>query len=494
MLLWYIRFMRASLTAKISQPVFWVAAILSMLQGWALTLFLQHGWKVLTDPYPADYGEGAVLDQAMRLFQGHNIYPASLITPPYVINVYPPIYLVGQILFIQHWGPSFWYGRAISFISTLLVAIFIIFTLKQFTRNWPASIVGGLTFLAIPYTIHWAPLFRVDMLALAFSWAALYIITRWPQLRWSLVLTVLLLTAAIYTRQSYALAAPLTVFCWLWAQSGLKRALTFAALLASLVLGIFLALNLATNGGFLFNTITILGRQNVSSEIIWYYAQDVASHLPLLLIAAGALVLIAFAKTSEKYLKAFFVPYLVAATISALTIGKPGSNVNYLLELVAALSLAAALLIFWLQRWRRLQWLGIALLAVQTFAIAQWTQSDYFPAHYAETHPENGQLMRLIQQTKGPVLTDEYIGLLLLDHRPVYIQPFDFSTLAKNGTWDQQPFLDMLDRRMFEVIIIYNPYDALVRQRWTKQMLQHIRENYVLTEHIENNEIYRRKP
>lgn len=496
MLLWYIRLMRTPLKTKIFQPVFWVAAILLGLQGWALTLFLQHGWQMLANPYPLDYGEGTMLDLAVRLSQRQEIYPVGLTVPPYITNVYPPVYLIAQFLFVQIYGPAFWYGRAISLLTAILTALLIALTLRQITRNTLASLAGGLTFLAIPYIVHWAPLFRVDMLALFFSWTALFVIVRWPTMRWSLLVTVALLVAAAYTKQTYMLTAPLTVFCWLWSQSGLKRALSFAIFFFSLIFGIFVALNFASAGGFFWNIFTVLGRQSISTDLIAYYLQDISVHLPLLLLAAVILILTLFAKTKtfEKPLKAFCLPYLLAASISALTIGKPGSNVNYLLELAAALSFATAFLITWLQRWPRWQLAGIILLTLQIYALTQWTQTDYFPTHYVESHPENPRLMQLIRQSKGPVLTDEYTGLLVLDHRPVYIQPFDLSAMANNGTWDQQPFLSMLNKRFFEVIILYNPSNALVRQRWTRQMLQHIRENYVLAEHIENNEIYRRKP
>lgn len=482
------------LYTKLFRRPFFFYILLFVFQTWAAIIFLQHGWSAISYPYQLDYGEGAVLDQVVRLSDWQPIYRTDLSIPPYVINVYPPVYLVAQLPFISLWGPAFWYGRAISLISTLAITLLITLTLHEFIENWAASIVGGLTFIAIPYVIHWAPLFRVDTLALFFSWGALLVIVRWPKERWSFFVTTLLLVASIYTRQSYLLAAPITTFCWLLVQSGWKRALSFLALLVSLVLGVFIVLNLATSRGFFFNTITILGKQTISTDTIWYYAQDVSNHMPYLLITTGMLVVMACTRIFESRSKAFIIPYLIGTFISALTIGKPGSNINYLIEFAAAISFSTAIIIVWLKRWRWLHILSLILLTLQICALIQWIKTDYYSSHYAEAYSESPQIMQLIQQTHGPVLTDEYLGLLLLDHRPVYIQPFDFSVLAKNELWNQQPFLDMLDRREFELIIIYSPYDGLVKQRWTKQMLEHINQNYEQVQSVGNNKIFRKRP
>lgn len=484
----------AKLHTKLSWKPLFFYLILFVFLSWTTVVFLQQGWNAISYPYQLDYGEGPVLDQAVRLFNSQSIYRTDLSTPPFVVNIYPPIYIVAQLPFINLFGPAFWYGRAMSFISILAIALLIILTLHEFLGNWIGSMVGGLTFLAIPYIVHWSHLFRIDALALLLTWGALFLIVRWPKARWSLSLAILLLAASIYTRQTYLLAGPLTVFCWLWAQSGWKRALSFTGLLISLVTGIFIILNWVTAGGFLFNTITILGEHTISLDTIWYFTQEVSKHLPFLLIAAGILVGIQWSRRSENPSYAFIIPYLLGSLVSALTIGKTGSNVNYLMEFSAALSFATAMFVARLGRWPWLQILSLVLLTAQIYSMGQWLATDYYPSRLAEPHAESPQLMRLIHQADGPVLTDEYIGLLLLDHRPVTILPFDFTVLAKNGMWDQQPFLDMLDQREFGLIIIYDPSGSLVRQRWTKQMLDHIKLNYEQVDSIADNDIYTRRP
>lgn len=63
------------------------------------------------------------------------------------------------------------------------------------------------------------------------------------------------MVAAIYTRQTYVLAAPLTAFIWLLVQHGPRKALALVAMVGGGSLGLLAVLNWLTGGGFLLNTV-----------------------------------------------------------------------------------------------------------------------------------------------------------------------------------------------------------------------------------------------
>ena len=147
--------------------------ILLMAQGRALVLFAQHVPLALNDPYTLNYGEGPLLDQAVRLARGENIYQADLATPPYTITNYPPLYVLAQVPFVERFGPAFWYGRLISLISILVAALLLGLTVQAVTKDWIAGLAAGLTLPAIPYVYYWSALARIDSLALALSMAGL---------------------------------------------------------------------------------------------------------------------------------------------------------------------------------------------------------------------------------------------------------------------------------------------------------------------------------
>ena len=308
----------------------------------AAWLLARHNWAAIAFPYPLDYGEGPLLDQAARLASFENIYRADLAAPPYTVSNYPPLFPLLQAPLTTAFGPAFWYGRALAALAALAAALFVGLTLHALTRDAVAAAVGGLTLLAFPYILHWSAFNRVDSLALGLSCAALYTVARWPHRRAGLVAAALLLTAAIYTRQSYALAAPLAAFVWLLRESPRRRAFELAAITAGASLAALLALQLITAGGFFFNIVTAnvnpFSRNNVR-----FRAEELRDHALPLLVSAGAFVVLGGWRRPPLWW--LVSPYLLGGTLSALTVGKTGSSVNYLFELCAALSLAAGALV-----------------------------------------------------------------------------------------------------------------------------------------------------
>src|SRR5215210_9325759 len=125
--------------------VLWAATAVFLLAGaWAASLFVRHGLAALAFPYPLNYGEGPLLDQAARLADLKNIYPADLSKPPYVVSNYPALFVLLQAPFVWIFGPGFLYGRAISLLSTVAVAALVALTVHALTRDRTASAAGGL--------------------------------------------------------------------------------------------------------------------------------------------------------------------------------------------------------------------------------------------------------------------------------------------------------------------------------------------------------------
>jgi hypothetical protein len=106
------------------------------------------------------------------------------------------------------------------------------------------------------------------------------------------------------------------------------------------------------------------------------------------------------------------------------------------------------------------------------------------------------RLEGVVEGSKGPVLADEYAGLLPLDGRRIYLQPFEMTQLQRDGRWDQGPLLRSIRRRKFPVILIWKPRYAagIERERWTRGMLEAIEENYEPAHTHAGTVVYRPKP
>ncbi len=473
----------------------------------ALIVFSIHTLLGLLYPYPLDYGEAPLVDQAMRLAEGRAIYRANLDTPPYTITNYPPLYVLAMTPFVALFGPNFWGGRLISIVSALVVAYFLGGVVDAQAGNRRggdrfAARLTALLFLAFPYVASWAKLARIDLLALALSTAALYVIARWPQHNRALVGTALLLTAAIYTRQSYGLAAPFAAFVWVFVRRGWRAALALAGMVGAVGLTLFLILNLATGGGFFFNIVTAnVNPFNV--DTVMRYARELRELAPILLLFCAVLIVVIPARGRGKLGGAagwpMVVPYLAGALLSAGTIGKIGSNVNYLLELCAALALVAGTVLTWSGKvWRDdaescgPAWVSpvarsvtLILLAVQAGMLMQFTLRNPVQDFKYRVSPRLSldELRVLVAETAGPVLADEYMGMLTLNGKALTLQPFEVTQLANAGLWDQTPLLDAIRAETFPLILIhhYRGY-AVYKERWTPEMLTAIQEHYVASD------------
>lgn len=470
-----------------------IAALLPVLyvQLQALEMFVQHGREALTFAYPLNYGEGPLLDQTLRLAQGENIYPADLSTPPYTITNYPPLYILTQVPFVNTFGATYTYGRLLSLVSVLLTAVLIGLTIRALTGDWVGGLVGGLTLLTVPYVLHWSPLFRIDSLALLLSWAGLFLLAQFPRGRWAIVAAALFLTAAIFTRQSYALAAPLAGCVWLLRQPRPYRALLLALIIGNLTLWTFGLLQVLTRGGFFFHIVTA----NVNAfnpDLIVFYADEIIRELPLLIGASLLFLLVGLvARARAWWLSA---PYIVGALGAALTIGKVGSDVNYLYELSAAFALIVGVWIGFKRDWWLLRVGLLLVLAWHLNSVHMFAAEKYNPiqAQQIAREDELREYLDIISDADGIVLVDEDIGLLPLAGRAIYLQPFEMTQLANAGIWDDAPVVAALSNRAFDSLMIYQPADfpQLVEERWTAAMRREIN-NYPRPERVNQTMIYR---
>ncbi len=453
--------------------------VLLVTQVHALILFAQHIPIALNDPYTLNYGEGPLLDQAVRLARGENIYPPDLAQPPYTITNYPPLYVLAQVPFVDHFGAAFWYGRLISLISALAAALFLALVVQTITHDGIAALAAGLTLPAIPYIYFWSALARIDSLALALSLAGLWVIARWYKRRWGLILSVLLLTAAVYTRQTYLLTAPLAAFVYVWARGERFRALLFAVLLGCVVLGLFAVLEVTTEGGIFFHVITA-NVNALNPDLIQHYLDEIRFNLPIFLALGGLYLIVGLIWGRPAWW--LIAPYCLGGVIVALTISKVGSDVNYLFELSAAFCLAAGGLIALLRRVFPLRAVVLVLLAGAVYMATQLTLTGYYPILRvdAKNAPQLNQLVDVIRSTDAPILADEDMGLLVLNGKQIELQPFEMSQLAEAGLWNQQPFLDALASGAYPVILLYQPDSnpGLRFERWTPEMLALINNDY----------------
>ncbi len=467
--------------------------ILAVTLGQALILFARNANAVLGFPYPLEYAEGPVLDQVLRLAQGEPIYRTTLDSPPYTITNDPPLYLLLQAPLARLFGPAFWYGRALSLVSLFVAALCLGLTLYTLNGDRLAALIGGLLLFTIPTILKWSVLDRADATAFALSWVGLFLIVRWPERILSILGAGVFFSAAAFTQQTYWFVAPAAALAWLVQTRRLRRAAELLAASALLGAAAFLGLNVATQGGFFFNLFT-------ASTAPWFY-QDIFGLLIGFFIHGFLFVLIAlfyfiFERLDQPTSSWPFVfPYFLCALIISLWVGKPLSSDRCLFELAAACCLASGAALAWIRN----QWVKaifLLLLVFQINGLVSWSQAEILPAieDKITSKQEINQLADLIRKTDGPLLVDEYNGLLPLMGRRLDYQPIEYVALTYNRVASRATLAADLSSHRIKLLLIYFPRDVYVTlSRYPPDVYSIITVNYANSDSLANTLIFRPK-
>jgi hypothetical protein len=225
-----------------------------LILGFALIVYVLYAVNLMQFPFDYDQGEGFELVDSLLLAQGESPYRSVEEYPFYASN-YPPLYHVLAIPFVWAFGPEYWYGRLLSFLSTLITAAVIGHTVWRETRHRPAAVLAGLAFLSANTIYHIGPLFRQHISMVMFETLAVVVLWRaFPNKDTrGIAFGFFLLICAGYTKQLAAITA-VAVILWLFLRSP-RRAILWTIGFGLAGGSVFLWLNWVTEGEWWRQTI-----------------------------------------------------------------------------------------------------------------------------------------------------------------------------------------------------------------------------------------------
>lgn len=485
-----------------------LAAVLGLVVAAQVALFALHAWRFTTFPFQLDYGEGPILQIALRFAQGESLYPPLNQGYPYVIASYVPLYYVVCGLAAKLTGPSFLGGRLISVLSALALALCCGLVVWDHTkRRFPAFLAGGMV-LALPIIMVWSALMRTDMLALALSLAGFWLFQRGRR-----TTGIVLFALAVMTRWTNV-ASIAAALAGLLLQRKWKPALLWGAAQAVLILLLVFGANAATHGG-MFDQLRLHTSSSLGKSWTWGQVGLLFS------VATGEWPVYFVLGALGAIWCAVRPPHRVIASYFALswaiffTSGRIGSTFNYLMEPLAVGAIAIG--IMWAElaaldlpkvsaRYQSLaRTVTLATLGGMSGALAlQMVASDlnltYGISLLRSKADGNSSayVLQRIREAPGPTLCED-VGLQIQAGREVPLDPFEFTQLAHKGAFDpSHVYADVRAGKFPLIVLRFNPEKTgpdkdtgdWAAGRWPDGIISAVRERYVLAEEREPYLLY----
>lgn len=498
--------------------------------AWLLLPLAFRVEAALKFPYQLDAEEGFLHQQALDLNAGRSIY-TPVAGEPWLVGNYPPLYPLMVAAALRSGAEGLAAGRAVVAASTILIAVLLFGIARLLSGRWLISLLPPLLFL-VSYELHnWVAFCRVDLPALALTLLGVLVFAGFSS-RGALVFSALCFVLAAYTRQTSLMAPAACAAVLLWKD---RRGLAwFLAPYLTGGLGSFLALNIWLEGEFWRHLVeynrnamdwTVL--RSILRNEIWFFYRWWIVGLAVGVVGAAALALgrrsgmtgISLPRRDAASRRLpFVIGYFILSALSLSAFAKSGSAPNYALEPLAA----SALLLAALQgrlfpalgaaaaSRRLVAWLATVLVAaclglhVARLLPVSW--SDILPpsagsagefmderrigwALFSSPNPDASEVLRgerivaELRQSQGDVLSELPIFAIEAG-RPVLFQPFIMTTLAREGHWDERPFVEALRRGRFSIIVttqdLREARKGIALARYTPAMAEAIIDRYEL--------------
>lgn len=446
--------------------VLWALTAVGVAGYVALTMWL--ALSALVFPYTVDYGEGAMLWFARKLAAGHSIY-TTLPGPPFDSSNYPPVATLLTVLGDLVVRNTLVVGRGLNLIAALVVTALIARLVRVETRDMRAALLAAGLFVGSTFVYHWTPLYRVDLIGLAFAFGGVFFVWRWERgltgrserstFDANLMAALVLFLLALYTKHSLFFA-PIAAVAAIFLRDR-RMAILWGILLGAIGGAVFVAMELATRGGWSFGLVALNATVWTPRVFVPLLSSFVLTYAVLLLYAVygwwqraapflGGLRARTF---SPRAGFGVLELYAVLAALSIALAGREGAWENYFLEIIAIVCVFAGLAIASLAAQPRREWIVPALLLVQLGLF--WNEHDPRLAQklFDDVRAGNESLAPLLRATTGTLIAED-MGLLWVNEQPIIYYSFPYSTLARAGRYDQTWEIENLRAGNFPLVIL----------------------------------------
>jgi hypothetical protein len=468
--------------AKLQRWLWWALALaLASVAG----IYACVAISAVRFPYGLDYAEGLVWQESLWL--GSAKLYGDIAKFPFLVCEYPPLFLAVLKGFSLSGLNVLAAGRAFSVACTLMACGLIGGLTLRMTRapfglgaaGWAAAVAGMMPLTLLP-VLSWSVLMRVDMLALALTYAGLFgaaVSFRRPMALWA---ALPCFVAAAFTKQIYlAGAAAMFGICVLRAP---RQTIAAYAAWGLAALACLVGLEAATAGRFLKHILIYTAgaidfREAARQTALWLAAYPVDSAL----VVTAVIIAWRHAGTNGNLLRrlrhddslaylGFLTAYLALTTLMLVAAGKTGASRNYFIEWMCCwclwLGWLTAYALSRASRGGMLRWLMPVLLTLQLAPVLAGIITLQTQAFSAQRRADWGALLARAKAIPGPLLSDDMVTTIKAG-REVTLEPCVLMVLSRLGFYDEQALIDRLRGHYFAAVITaYDPGDPTFDSRY----------------------------
>jgi len=465
----------------------WLTAVIGLIFVVIVLFNLRHHILCIKFPYNLEYREGVVAYWVKNFVNGQSLYPEIQQNPPYVHNPYTPLYYVvtGLTQKLMKTKSIFLAGRLLSFLCLVATSMLIFGIVKMYGTTISGLLSAGIFFCS-PVVTNYGCLEIVDMMALCFCLAGIYYGLK--KTNRSMIFSGIFCACSILTKPVFVIPGLSMLFSNFFDKNVRRKLFPFAFLVTLFAVFSILFFKYRNNlfqHLLLFNMLPLNFSHflNVFSQVGVRHT-FIFSSIPLL---AGIIK----DRKNPLYWYCIFIP------LTLLFSAKIGSESNYFLEIIALSSIAAGIIFSHVEA---KQIIAVACLG-QLFLFLPFKPAPVFTKTYGQEIPgaissePDKTLMEVdeiisseLMGTSDPVLAED-TGWLVYADKTVYLEPYQFSLLAKYGRWDDTTIVEMIKEKQFNLIIINAETYEKTGEKFTKNMLDAMKFSYAIRRIIGNTYI-----
>lgn len=428
-----------------------IYALLFFLVFLILFIYIFNSLRAVFSQLPiVSPGEGFVLNYSMLLHQYGNYY-FDINNYPYIYGNYPPLYPFILSIFLFFFRPSFFWGRLISVIATMVIVVILYKIFSSNTKSKFFPFILSALFLGPYFVVIWSSLVRVDMLGIMLSILGLYVYEKYNNKNSKLkYISIIFFILSFYTKQTL-IAAPISIIIYNFFKNK-REFYIFSSLYAIPLLSIFIVGTIITHGQLFLHLVVYAMFIPLEWGKFFITFQQFFKMFAVLLALFLSNIFI-WKKNG------IYSIYCIVNLVLLTSYLKPGSSYNYFIEPFLSLLIIGGL--SFLESFKKLssdviKVFLLIVLSIQIFLIIPFDrfQNLLKDPHYPEGYSENSIVNAYVEKTDGLILSQDISYLVLNNKKPVILNDtFQFMKMSKYGLWDNSEILRMCNEEKFSLIV-----------------------------------------